>query len=98
MPNIAWVSFDLQEHKIHNNIALVMEHSSYPHMMIIISSYDDPCTIIAPETKFIFLNLIPFNLSFAQLYIVWFDAFSDIDNIVNNIKIQIFDIDNLPII
>ena len=28
MPNIAWVSFDLQEHKIHNNVALVMEHLS----------------------------------------------------------------------
>ena len=26
VPNIAWVSFDLQEHKIHNNVALVMEH------------------------------------------------------------------------
>ena len=26
MPNIAWVSFDLQEHKIHNNVALVMGH------------------------------------------------------------------------
>ena len=25
--NIAWMSFDLQEHKIHNNASLVMEHS-----------------------------------------------------------------------
>ena len=24
--NIAWISFDLQEHKIHNNVSLVMEH------------------------------------------------------------------------
>ena len=24
--NIAWMSFDLQEHKIHNNASLVMEH------------------------------------------------------------------------
>ena len=26
VPNIAWVSFDLQEHKIHNNVSLVMGH------------------------------------------------------------------------
>ena len=26
--NIAWMSFDLQEHKIHNNASLVMEHLS----------------------------------------------------------------------
>ena len=25
--DIAWVSFDLQEHKTHNNAALVMDHS-----------------------------------------------------------------------
>ena len=24
--NIAWISFDLQEHKIHDNASLVMEH------------------------------------------------------------------------
>ena len=29
VPNIAWVSFDLQEHKIHNNVALVVEHSKW---------------------------------------------------------------------
>ena len=26
-PDIAWVSFDLEEHKIHNNVSLVIEHS-----------------------------------------------------------------------
>ena len=28
-----------------------MSVSSYPHMMIIISSYDDPCTIISPTNN-----------------------------------------------
>ena len=27
-----------------------MSVSSYPHMMIIISSYDNPCTIISPKS------------------------------------------------
>ena len=28
-PDIAWMSFDLEEHKIHNNVSLVMEKLSW---------------------------------------------------------------------